>query len=86
MTWLFQEKDVTEKKLDKNVTVAKCCPTGQIFHQNSLGGDPTCAKSEISWKIPINGTFYDSTILVYDNRSKVKEILTHRFENKIVIL
>ena len=74
MTWLFQEKYPTEKnKLDKNVTVAKCCPTGQIFHQNSLGGDPTCAKSEISWKIPINGTLYDSTILVYDNRSKVRE-------------
>ena len=71
MTWLFQEKDATEKnRLDKNVTVAKCCPTGQIFKG---GFYPTCTKSEISWKIPINGTLYNSTILVYDNRSKVKE-------------
>ena len=65
--------------LDKDVTVAKCCPSGEIFHLDSFGVGATCSKSETSWKIQINGTFYNSTdlmdkkILVYDDRSKVRD-------------
>ena len=70
--------------LDKGVTVAKCCPRGEIFHIDSFGFGATCSKSETSWKIQINGTSYNSTnlidkkILVYDSRwrnipSKVRE-------------
>ena len=76
----FQYKDATEKiKLDKGVTLAKCCPIGEIFQLNGLGGGETCSKSETSWKIQINGTSYNSTdlidkkILVYDDRSEVSK-------------
>ena len=72
--------DATEKiKLDKGVTLAKCCPIGEIFQYNSFGGGATCSKSGTSWKIQINGTSYNSTdlmdkkILVYDDRSKVRD-------------
>ena len=78
MKLFFQEKDSTEKiKLDKGVTLAKCCPSGEIFKLGSLGGGAACSKSETSWKIQINGTSYNSTdlidkkILVYDDRSEV---------------
>ena len=80
MNLFFQVKDASEKiKLDKDVTLAKCCPSGEIFHLDSFGGGATCSKSETSWKIQINGTFYNSTdlidkkMLVYDDRSKVRE-------------
>ena len=70
--------------LDKGVTVAKCCPSGEIFHLDSFGVGATCSKSETSWKIQINGTSYNSTdliekkILVYDSRSKVREHIVHK--------
>ena len=81
---LVGRHDATEKiKLDKGVTLAKCCPIGEIFQLDSLGRE-TCSKSETSWKIQINGTSYNSTdliekkILVYDSRSKVREHIVHK--------
>ena len=74
---VFGETKLESFGLDKDVTVAKCCPRGEIFYLDSLGRGENCAKSEKSWNFTISGknstALIDSKILVYDNRSKVRE-------------
>ena len=71
-----------KQDLPKDVSIAKCCPKGEMIKLSSLGNSEGCAPFEKSWKIPINGHLYNSNQLI--NQSKLvfdkrwHEYVTHK--------
>ena len=70
-----------KQDLPKNVSIAKCCPKGEMIELSSLGVSKGCAPFEKSWKIPINGHLYNSNQLIDQSKlvsdKKWQDYVTH---------
>ena len=71
-----------KQDLPKDVSIAKCCPKGEMIKLSSLGDSEGCAPFEKSWKIPINGHLYNSNQLIDQSKlvfdKKWHEYVTHK--------